>query len=160
MKKFVLIGCSAAVALAGAIGVARGVENNGNDNAGRPHRFRRAMRQQLAAIGVTDAQKEQIRAIRREMRPTVAPLVKQLVQERRALRNTIQTTPVNEAAIRAQSARVAQLQADLAVKRAYISERVRSVLTPEQAAKLKELAAQRDAKIDERMNRRQNGGGA
>jgi protein CpxP len=77
------------------------------------------------------------------------------VQERRALRKTIHTTPVNEAAIRAQAARVAQIEADLDVKRAYVSDRIRAVLTPEQVEKLKELAGSIDEHVDavlERIN--------
>ena len=159
MKKLVLISCSAAVALMGAVGVARAVDANTNDGGGRQHRggHRMHMMHALKEVGVTDAQKEQIRGIMREQRPQLQPLRKQMVQERRALRNAIQTSPVNEQAIRTQAARVAQLQADLAVQRARIGDRVRAVLTPEQQAKLKEMQAQRDAKIDERLNRQNNG---
>jgi protein CpxP len=111
----------------------------------------------LKEVGVTDAQKEQIRGIMREQRPQLQPLRKQMVQERRALRDVVQTSPLNESAIRTQAARVAQVQADLAVQRAQVASRVRAVLTPEQQAKLKEMQAQRDTKIDERLNRQNNG---
>ena len=50
------------------------------------------------------------------------------------------------------------MQADLAVKRAQIADRVRGILTPDQQAKLKEIKAQRDAKSDdERLNRQDSG---
>lgn len=158
MKKLVLISCSAAVALM-TVGIANAVDQNTNDGS-KPHRFGHRMRMMhaLKEAGVTDAQREQIRAILREQRPQLQPLRKQLVQERRALRDVIQTTPVNESAIRTQSARVAQVQADLAVQRARIAERVRAVLTPDQLAKLKDLQAKRDARIDERLNRQNNNG--
>jgi protein CpxP len=158
MKKLVLISCSAAVALMTAVGIANAVDSNTNDG-GRPHRFGQRMRMMhaLKEVGVTDAQKEQIRGMMREQRPQLQPLRKQMVQERRALRNVVQTSPVNESAIRTQAARVAQVQADIAVKRAYIADRIRAILTPEQQAKLKDLQAQRDARIDERLNRQNNG---
>ena len=158
MKKLVLISGSAAIALVMAVGVASAVDTNTNDG-GRPHRFGHRMRMMhaLKQVGVTDAQKEQIRGILREQRPQVQPLRKQLVQERRALRDAIQQSPVNESAIRTQSARVAQVQADLAVQRARIADKVRAVLTPDQVSKLKELQAQRDARVDERLNRQNNG---
>jgi Spy/CpxP family protein refolding chaperone len=158
MKKLVLISCSAAVALLAAVGIANAVDSNANDG-GRPHRFGHRMRMMhaLKEVGVTDAQKQQIRGILREQRPQLQPLRKQLVQERRALRDAIQTSPVNESAIRTQSARLAQVQTDLAVQRARIAERVRAVLTPDQVSKLKELQAKRDARIDERLNRQNNG---
>jgi len=47
---------------------------------------------------------------------------------------------VNETAIRTQANRVAQLEADLAVKRDRIADRIRTVLTPDQITKLKALA--------------------
>ncbi len=151
MKNLTLLTCASAAGLIGLVAAATAADN-GSDTP-RPHRFRHALMQRLTAVGVTDAQKEQIRGIAREFRPAMKPLRQQLVQERRALRKAIHSTPVNEAAIRAQSARVAQIEADVAVKRAYISERVQSILTPEQIAKLKEMAAKFDAKVDEQMNR-------
>ena len=123
MKKLALISCSAAVALLSAVGIANAVDQNTND-AGRQHRFghRVRMMHALKEVGVTDAQREQIRGILREQRPQLQPLRKQMVQERRALRDVIQTSPVNESAIRTQAARVAQVQADLAVQRARIAD--------------------------------------
>lgn len=82
-------------------------------------------------------------------------LVAQYVQKRRTLRKTIHTAPVGEAAIRAQAARVTQIEADLDVKRACISERIRAVLTPEQVEKLTKIARTVDAHVDavlERIN--------
>lgn len=154
MKKITLFACLAAAGLVGFLGAATPDANNNKTDGGGRRGFRRhAIMQKLAAVGVTDAQKEQIRGIMREFRPTVKPIKQQLVLERRALRKAIHTTPVNEAAIRAQSARVAQIQADLAVKRAFIAERVQAVLTPDQVAKLKEMAAKFDSKVDQWMQR-------
>jgi Spy/CpxP family protein refolding chaperone len=73
------------------------------------------------------------------------------------LRKAIHTAPVNKQAIRAQAARVAQIGADLDVKRAQVSEGIRAVLTPEQVEKLKQLAEKVDANVDlmlERINER------
>ncbi|MFL6527967.1 MAG: Spy/CpxP family protein refolding chaperone [Chthoniobacterales bacterium] len=160
MKKLVLISCSAAVTLITAVGIARAVETNTIDSGRRQHRsgHRMHIMRALKEVGVTEAQKDQIRGIMREQRPQLQPLRKQMVEERRALRTAIEASPVNESAIRTQAARVAQVQADLAVKRAQIADRVRGVLTPEQQAKLKEIKAQRDAKSDdERLNRQDSG---
>lgn len=110
--------------------------------------FRQALFGKVAQLGITDAQKTQIRGILRDALPTVQPQVKQYVRERRALRQAIHATPVNEAAIRAQAGKVAQLEADLAVRRAHISERVRAILTPDQIGRLNELSEEVDARID------------
>jgi Spy/CpxP family protein refolding chaperone len=82
--------------------------------------------------------------------------VKQYIQERRALHSTIHATPVNKVAIRAQAGRVAQLEGDLAVRRAHRIERVRTVLIPEQITKLKELTTQLDSRVDAMVERISN----
>src|SRR5437870_5817549 len=115
--------------------------------------FQYGILSKLAELGITDAQKVEIHAILREAQPGFEPLVKQFIQERRALRNTIHAAPVNEPAIRTQADRVAQFEADLAVKRAHISERVRTVLTPDQITKLKDIATQLDSRVDAMVER-------
>lgn len=120
-----------------------------------PHAFRHALLGKLVELGVSQAQRQQIHAVLRESRPAMKPLVARYVQERRTLRKTIHTAPVDEAAIRAQAARVAQIEADLDVKRACISERIRAVLTPDQVEKLAQIAGAVDPHVNavlERIN--------
>ena len=109
---------------------------------------RRPFARKLAQIGVTDDQKTQIKEILRKYQPAVSPMVKEVVTERRALRDTIRAETINEPAIRAQAAKVASLEADLAVQRAHVAHEIRSVLTPEQLQKLKEMQVNADARID------------
>ena len=82
-----------------------------------------------------------------------APLLKQLATERRALRTIIQAEAVDEAAIRAQSAKVAAIEADLAVQRAHGAQEIRKVLTPEQIQKFKAIQERRDSKLDRFISR-------
>jgi Spy/CpxP family protein refolding chaperone len=142
--------CAGVVALTGFVGIAWAV---GANDPAAPHALRHVLLGKLAELGVSQAQKEQIHAVLRESHPTIKPLVTQYVQERRALRKTIHVTPVNEAAIRAQAARVAQIEADLDVKRAYVSERIRAVLTPDQVEKFKQIAGTVDARVDALLER-------
>ncbi|MEI6083290.1 MAG: Spy/CpxP family protein refolding chaperone, partial [Verrucomicrobiota bacterium] len=101
--------------------------------ASAEHRPDRAFfAEKLAALDVTDTQKQQVRTILRQHQPTAGPLLKQLVAERRQLRTTIRAGTVDEPAIRAQAAKVASLEADLAVERAHIVHAIKPVLTPEQ----------------------------
>ncbi|MDP9004979.1 MAG: Spy/CpxP family protein refolding chaperone [Verrucomicrobiota bacterium] len=154
MNKTKILSLAGAVALTGFVGIGWAA---GANDSNRPHFFRQLFLGKLAELGVNESQKQQIHAILREARPGFQPLVVQYVQERRTLRKAIHTVPVNEAAIRAQATRVAQLEADLAVKRAYVSEQIRAVLTPHQVEKLKELAGVIDARVDnmlERINER------
>ena len=101
-------------------------------------------------LQLTAQQKQQIKDLFAKNKPQVEPLIKQLVIERRALRNLIQADTIDEAAIREQSAKVAAIQADLAVHRAHAAKEFRAILTPDQIAKAKELQAQRDKKMEER----------
>ena len=102
----------------------------------------------LAQLGVTDSQKAQVKAILRSYQPTVGPLVKELMIERRALRDIIRAQTVDETAIRAQAAKAASLEADLAVQRAHVAHDIRAVLTPEQLQKLKQMQIDADARFD------------
>ena len=150
MNRMKILCCAGIVALTGFVGIAWAV---GANDPIAPHALRHVLLGKLAELGVSQAQKEQIHAVLRESRPTIKPLVTQYVQERRALRKTIHAAPINEAAIRAQAARVAQIEADLDVKRAYVSERIRAVLTPEQVEKLKQIAGTVDARVDALLER-------
>jgi protein CpxP len=81
-------------------------------------------------------------------------LIKQVVTERRALRDTIRAEKtIDEAAIRAQAAKVASLEADLAVQRAHVAHEIRAVLTPGQLQKLKDMQTDADARIDGFLHR-------
>ena len=145
-----ILSCAGAIALTGFVGIAWAI---GANDSSAPYAFRHALLGKLVELGVSQTQKQQIHAVLRESRPTIKPLVTQYVQERRALRKAIHSVPVNEAAIRAQAARVAQIEADLDVKRAHVSERIRGVLTPEQVEKLKQLAENVDANVDAILER-------
>jgi Spy/CpxP family protein refolding chaperone len=102
----------------------------------------------LAAIGVTHDQKVQVKTILRQYQPTAEPLIHQVVAERRALRDTIRAQTIDETAIRAEAAKVASLEADLAVERAHVAHDIRAVLTPEQIQKLKDMQIDADTRFD------------
>ncbi len=102
----------------------------------------------LALLGVSDTQKRQLHNLLRDARPRVQPLVNRFVAEKRALRGLMQSGTVDEAAIRAQAARVAAVGADLAVERARITQNARAVLTPEQIDKITWFQTRADAHID------------
>ncbi|MGO9243625.1 MAG: Spy/CpxP family protein refolding chaperone [Verrucomicrobiia bacterium] len=102
----------------------------------------------LAQLGLSDQQKAQVKSILRSYQPTVGPLVKEVVTERRALRDTIRAQTIDETAIRAEAAKVASLETDLAVQRAHVAHDIRAVLTPEQIHKLKNMQMDADARFD------------
>ena len=102
----------------------------------------------FATLGLSADQRASVKAILRKHQPEIKPLVDQLVTERRALRDTVRAATVDEPAIRAQSAKVAAMEADLAVKRAAVAHEIRAVLTPDQIEKLKTIQADGDKRLD------------
>lgn len=110
------------------------------------------VREKLQAAGFTSEQRAQARTVVRQHAPTMLPLVKKIVQERRALRDLVAADQINEAAIRAQSARLAQFQAELAVESARLAQDLRKVATPEQLGKVRELERAVRAKVDEKLD--------
>jgi protein CpxP len=117
------------------------------------HAARRPFARNLAQIGVTDDQRAQIKGILRKYQPTVGPMIREVVTERRALRDAIRAESFDESAIRSQAAKVAGLEADLAVQRAHVAHDIRAVLTPEQLQKLKELQVNADVRVDRALAR-------
>lgn len=95
-------------------------------------------------LGLTAQQQDGIKAIFEKNRPQVKPLMEQMKIERHALRSLLQADTIDEAAIRAQSAKVAAIQADLVVQRARTGQQIRALLTPEQIVKFKDLQTKRD----------------
>jgi len=122
----------------------------GNDSTG-PARER--IRAALKSLDLSDSQRTQVRSVFKENGPTLQPLVKQLVAERRTLRGIIQTVPVDEAAIRAEAAKVATIEADLDVQRAQVSQSIQKILTPEQGQKFRELQSKFDERVDAGLGR-------
>ena len=101
-----------------------------------------------AELGLSTQQRREIRAILKDRRDQLLPPLKQLISEQRALRALIQADTVDVDAIQAQSAKVAAVQANLALQRAQIVQQVRKVLTPEQIVTFKEIQAKRDERRD------------
>ena len=107
----------------------------------------------IASLGISDGQRDEVRSILHSHQSQVEPMVRQMVTERRALRDMIRGDgPVNEAAIRTQCAKVAKLEADLAVARAGIAQEVKGALKPDQISKLKEMTADVDARVDHALD--------
>lgn len=104
-------------------------------------------------LGLSPEQKQAIKDLFKKNKPLAEPLMKQMFTERRALRTLIQADPIDETAIRAQSAKVAAIEADLAVQRAHGAQEFRKVLTPEQIQKLKTIQDKRDLKREKFSSR-------
>ena len=109
------------------------------------------------ALDLSREQTEQVKAIFRKHRDETAPLRKEMVSERRELRNLTRADKTDEAAIREQARKIAATSADLAVRRARMAQEVRAVLTPEQAQKFRALQDTRDRRMGGMRDHRQQG---
>ena len=140
------------ITLLASTGLAQASAPASCDGEGRPpmaHHLKKMARE----LGLSPQQKQQVQDIFKKNKPQVQPLFQDLVTERRALRTLIQADTIDETAIRAQSAKVAAIQADLAVQRAHTAQELRAVLTPEQIDKFRAIQQKRDQRMDKFRDR-------
>jgi protein CpxP len=90
-------------------------------------------------LGLTDIQKAQAKAIFQGNKDILKPIITNLQAERKNLQSLIHADTVDEAAIRAQTVKLAGILADLNVNRARMGIQFRAILTPSQQAILKTL---------------------
>ena len=116
-----------------------------NDSAagarpGRGHIFQRIAKK----LNLTDDQKSQIRAVWGGEKDTLKSLFGQLHDARKNLRTAIHASDANETTVRAASARVAAVEADLAVERMKLYGKIAPILTDEQRRKIAGFEQRRD----------------
>jgi periplasmic protein CpxP/Spy len=109
----------------------------------------------LRRLDLTDAQREQIRAVYEQHRDELRTLGERLRTAHRAQSEAVNSIPVNEEQIRARSAEVAAAQTEMALLRARIHAAVYQVLTPEQQSKAQQLRGDRQKRFEERRQRRE-----
>lgn len=113
-------------------------------------RFHGLIAQRIAEkLGLNDDQIAQIKKVRNEEKAYVLAKVSDLHKARVEMRAVIQqqTGKVDEKAVRAAHARVAAVEADLAVERAKIYAKISPILTPEQLAKVQEFQQRKDENV-------------
>ncbi len=101
-------------------------------------------------LDLTDAQEEQVKTILETRRAASEPLLERAQSARTALHEAIETQPVDEATIRARSAELASVEADLAVARAQVQAEIVGLLTDEQKAELAEMREDRADRMEDR----------
>ena len=86
----------------------------------------------LPALNLSDEQKTQVKAVMDAHRDQGQQIAQRLGPAHQAVRQAIETSPVDELLIRAKSAELAAAEADAAVFRARLRSEVFALLTPEQ----------------------------
>ena len=99
-------------------------------------------------LGLTDAQQAQAKAIFEANKSVVTPLKESLNAEKKNLHELMHSGKFDEAAIRAESAKVAAIYADLNVNKAKVCAQFRAILTPAQVVTLKALHEEHKKKCE------------
>jgi len=120
----------------GACGCEHGGENYHHDFGKMHHHGFIKMEKKL---GLTDAQKAQAKAIFQGNRDAVKPIITNLRAEENNLRALMHADTIDEAAIRAETLKIAGIQANLNINRAKVGAQFRAILTPAQRETLKTL---------------------
>ena len=103
-------------------------------------------------LNLSDDQKAQIKSILQAEKDTLKDLRTQLRSSRESLRDTIQAANANESSVRIASAKVAAVEANLAVERMKIFARIAPLLTDEQLQELKDLENRADAFVNQAVS--------
>jgi Spy/CpxP family protein refolding chaperone len=104
-------------------------------------------------LGLTDEQVAKIRTELRGEKDTLHDLISKLHEARVDLRNAIQASDATEASVRAASAKVAEVEANLAVARLKVYGKISPILTPEQREQVKQFQSHIDEFLDNAINR-------
>lgn len=94
-------------------------------------------------LGLSDAQKDQLKAIAAAHRDEFKALADRASAAHDALLQAIMLDPVNDAAVQQASAGVAAVQSDMAVAGAHVRAEMFQVLTDDQKATVKQMIANR-----------------
>lgn len=111
----------------------------------------------LDRLNLSDAQKDQVKQILQSHQADTQSLVQREMAARQALEDAVSGDAFDEGAVRARSADLASVEADLAVSRARIRSEVFQVLTPDQQAQVRQMQAdakQRQQQMQQRRGRR------
>ncbi|MGE3512677.1 MAG: Spy/CpxP family protein refolding chaperone [Vicinamibacterales bacterium] len=108
----------------------------------------------LRRLNLTEAQREQVKSALDSHRDEMRALADKAFEARKGLRAAIAADSFDESAVRARSAEVATIEADMAVLQARVHQEVWQLLTPEQQKQAKELQARMDERRGGRRGQR------
>ena len=102
-------------------------------------------------LDLTDAQQAQVKDILAKEKPSVLPLVQQLVQAHQQMSQFEQAGSFDEAKVRALASQQSQTMTELLVQKVRIKSELMAILTPEQKDKMAKLEARRTARIQKHL---------
>jgi Spy/CpxP family protein refolding chaperone len=98
-------------------------------------------------LDLTDAQQAQVKQIFAAEKAAVLPLVQQLHQTRRQLRQLAQSSSFDEGKVRAIAGQQAQTMTELTVEKSKVANQIFNLLTPDQKAKAQKFMERREARF-------------
>jgi Spy/CpxP family protein refolding chaperone len=104
-------------------------------------------------LQLTDAQIEKIKTELAQEKDPLKHLISNLHSARVDLRQAIQASGATETSVRAASASISSIEADLAVERLKLYGKISPILTAEQLEQLKEFRAQMDEFVEQAIDR-------
>ena len=105
----------------------------------------------LRQLDLTDAQREQVKAVMHKEHSTMKPLMTQLHAMQQQLKQYSEGT-YDEAKVQALVAQQSQTLVQMKVQETRIHSEIYQLLTPDQQAKLKEIEANREAHMQQHMH--------
>jgi protein CpxP len=154
-NRFKILLATLAVTLLAAVGFSQTVvKAEGNGRQG--HGFGPMMGFYADYLDLTDAQKAQMKDIMAKEKPTIKPLMQQLADSHRQMRQLETAGTFDEAKVRALATQQSQTMTELTVQRARIKSELMQVLTPDQKDKMAKFEARRQARFQKRFHQGQN----
>ncbi len=112
----------------------------------KPHHARNRVMERIAGkLDLTAEQRKEIRGILAGEKNTLKALASRSHEARADLRAAIRANDATETSVRAASAKVSAVDADLAVERMKLFEKIKPLLTEEQLKKISELEKRANA---------------
>jgi protein CpxP len=111
------------------------------------------------AVGLTDAQKTQIKELYHNAKPAMQPLMQQARQNHEAMVQLITSGTFDQAKAQALATQAAQIHAQMEVQHAQIASQAYALLTPEQKTKMTEVLAKRQQWMEQHIQQRQQSEG-
>jgi periplasmic protein CpxP/Spy len=154
-NKIIILATAAAI-IVGGLTTTRALAAEDSTPASMPMRGQ-ILERIAVALNLTDEQKSQIRAILSGEKDTLKTLFARLHYARKDMRAAIQASGANEASVRGAAAKVAVVEADLAVERMKLYGKIAPVLTDEQRQKISDFTQHADDFVDDAIANLGNG---
>lgn len=149
--RFRILAAAVAVMLGAAITRAQSADTTPPPHHGHEFGMRGGMMGfPFKELDLTDAQRAQVKSVMQKEHSTMKPLMQQTHQMEQQLKQYSEGT-YDEAKVQALVSQQAQTLVQIKVQEARIHNEIYQLLTPEQQSKLKELEANREARMQQHM---------